>query len=544
MSSEPPIKRGRGRPRGSGIRPLIASVDSHEAVGKSKRSGIAKTKTPRNPPRRTGDSHSPYRSPNGDLSARRKSARTLIERTISGVISGDEDFDQEDELAERILNDEEDSEDEPEERLPGNVDNNLETASKRLRGRPRGARRKRSPTPQDLPSHEQYVFQNRPRGAKTSNNTLSSISLLNHEDYFTLIQSYVDPHLRERHHLELLHSRSFGQWTFELNEALNICLYGWGSKRNLVMKYAEWLHEKTTAAGYGQGPVIVVNGYTQTLTIRDIFNTIASAILGPNHGRKLGSQPAEVLNSVLSLLSNLKTEDPITLIVHSIDSTVLRRPGVQPLLAQLASHKALRLLATADHPSFALLWDSGLREQFNFVFHDCTTFHPYDLETDVVNDVHELLGRSGRRIGGKEGVSFVLKSLPENAKNLYRVLISEQLSAMEDSSDAEDEAGNTPTPQTISNSLRSEGSGIEYRILYQKALEEFICSSEMAFRTLLKEYASSSPLYIFEKYSLAKSPIRFHDHQMLSSRKDVLGTEYLWVPFSKEELESILVDLI
>jgi origin recognition complex subunit 2 len=28
---------------------------------------------------------------------------------------------------------------------------------------------------------------------------------------------------------------------------------------------------------------------------------------------------------------------------------------------------------------------------------------------------------------------------------------------------------------------------VEYRMVYNKAVEEFICSSEMAFRTLLKE---------------------------------------------------------
>jgi origin recognition complex subunit 2 len=32
-----------------------------------------------------------------------------------------------------------------------------------------------------------------------------------------------------------------------------------------------------------------------------------------------------------------------------------------------------------------------------------------------------------------------------------------------------------------------EEVAVEYRMLYNKAVEEFICSSEMAFRTLLKE---------------------------------------------------------
>jgi hypothetical protein len=37
---------------------------------------------------------------------------------------------------------------------------------------------------------------------------------------------------------------------------------------------------------------------------------------------------------------------------------------------------------------------------------------------------------------------------------------------------------------------------------------------------------------------------RFHDHQMIESRKDALGTEMLSVPFRKEELETILEDIM
>jgi origin recognition complex subunit 2 len=37
---------------------------------------------------------------------------------------------------------------------------------------------------------------------------------------------------------------------------------------------------------------------------------------------------------------------------------------------------------------------------------------------------------------------------------------------------------------------------------------------------------------------------RFHDHQIITSRKDALGTELLSVPLRKDELEAILEDLM
>ncbi|PHH91504.1 hypothetical protein CDD83_173 [Cordyceps sp. RAO-2017] len=152
-----------------------------------------------------------------------------------------------------------------------------------------------------------------------------------------------------------------------------------------------------------------------------------------------------------------------------------------------------------------MLWDVGLRSAFNFLFHDCTTFAPLAAELDVVDDVHDLLGRRARRVHGREGVAFVLRSLPENARNLFRLLVGEVLVAADDESAAD------------------EPAAVEYRMVYNKAVEEFICTSEMAFRTLLKE---------------------FHDHQIITSRKDAIGTELLSVPFPKEELEAMLEDLM
>lgn len=145
----------------------------------------------------------------------------------------------------------------------------------------------------------------------------------------------------------------------------------------------------------------------------------------------------------------------------------------------------------------------------------------------MIDDVNELLGRSGRTIKGKEGVGFVLRSLPENARNLYRVLVAEVLTMMaEGEDDAGAGRGEDDNEDAAAAGGKTQGGGdfgIGYRVLYQKAVDDFICSSEVAFRTLLKE---------------------FHDHQMVVSRRDGLGGEVLSVPFRREELETILEDLV
>lgn len=406
-----------------------------------------------------------------DRSARRKSARALIDRVV-----GDGGSDDDDQIGVDITRqiyessdaeDEDDGEDELEERTDGEaaglVEGDPATPSKtpaRRRGR---AKRARSPTPpRDLPPHELYFLHNKPGRPKTSDNTLASLNLLSHEEYFSILHDHQDRHAENIEYLESLHAESFPQWAFELSQGFSICLFGLGSKRPLLHKLATYIHSNNKTSKTA-GKIVMVNGYAHTTNLREILSVIASAI-DPSQ-RVPTAQPTIMIQSIISLLSASKLT--LTIIVNSIDATPLRKPGSQAILAQLAAHPQINLICSADTPDFTLLWDIGVRSDFNFVFHDCTTFSPFKVELDVVDDVHELLGRQSQRVNGREGVAFVLKSLTENAKNLFRLLVGEVLIAMEDEGD--------------------EDVGLEYRMVYNKAVEEFICSSEMAFRTLLKE---------------------------------------------------------
>ncbi|KAL4884149.1 origin recognition complex subunit 2-domain-containing protein [Aspergillus karnatakaensis] len=454
-----------------------------------------------------------------DRSAKKKSAQLLLDQ--------DEDtYDGGERLAEEIL---------AEEDAPGELDRKSNkiietveaddagekgdktgTAPKRRAGRPKGAKNKRSPTPEgELPAHERYFFQNRAGPPRTSNNNLNKVNLLTHEEYFEKHAKYQDPCKQETLFLNDLHRRSFSQWNFEFDQGFNICLYGYGSKRRLTHSFADWLYRKHSSS---PPSVVIVNGHTPNISIRSIFATLVTAVLGADIPSKMGAQPLEVLELLQSTLKSRPQQAPITVFINSIDAPSLRRASNQTLLARLAATPKINLLATADTPNFLLMWDISLRDQFNFVFHDCTTFKPFDAEFDVVEEVHNLLGRKGRRVGGKEGVEFVLKSLPENAQNLYRTLLTELLSMVDEGQNAEDDLEDTEGTRDPKDEL-----GIEFRALYQKASEEFIASSEMMFRTLLKE---------------------FHDHQMITSRMDTSGMEILGVPLSREEMEGVLEDLV
>ncbi|MCJ1406384.1 Origin recognition complex subunit 2 [Ptychographa xylographoides] len=500
-----------------------------------------------------------------DRSARRKSARNLIERTVTGNLSDDSELEAEESLAKQIWEDGEEDVDEDDEdtgsekaeeainpgiqlgeELPDDEAALTATPSKRRPGRPKGARQKRTPTPPaDLPAHEQYFFQNRPGKIKASSNTLSSISLLSHSDYHSRISSYTDPHTSSISFLHALHTRAFPQWIFELSQCFSLCLYGYGSKRALVTSFANHIHSVHPESS--PPTTIIVNGYHPTCTPAQILTTIIETLTPPLPG-PLPMQPPALLSHLLNHLATHPPSRPIYLLINSIDAPKLRKPVVQSLLASLAAQTSIYLLASADQPSFPLLWDVSLLAKFNFLFHDATTFVPYDDGQGtgevggVVDAVHELMGRKGIGRRGREGVGWVLQSLPENARGVFRILVGELLALdAHDSYDAhvdEDDSasddveaidGFEPTdvgPRGIRRKTRGgadEVLGVEYKMLYQKAVEEFLCSSEMAFRTLLKE---------------------FHDHQIIISRRDGSGAEVLGVPMRREELEGVLEDLV
>ena len=421
----------------------------------------------------------------------------------------------------------------------------------------------RMPTPpRDLPAHEHYFYQNRAgAGIKTSNNTLAAMRLLTYDEYFRLRETTAR-HEKEVAYLEALHAQSFAQWAFELAQGFSVCLYGYGSKQRVLRAFATALHRgtrdhaahkivmaNTSTAGVtvpagaaGSSAAVHASASAAASTLRDILLVMAAAatVMSAKSSKEASAPPPKLPSGaaageriVLGMLDRLGSHQTVTLVLNGIDSPSLRRPAAQATLARLAAHPRVRLLCAADTPGFALLWDGAARSQQNFVFHDATTFRPL-AGLDTVDEVHALLGRRVRRVGGKDGAAFVLRSLPENARMLFQLLIGEVLAADDgsggggggrggyggDDDDGYDDDGNMDSEDRDGGA--AESVALEYRMLYNKAVEEFICSSEMAFRTLLKE---------------------FHDHQMVTSRKDAFGTEMLSLPFRRDELEALLEDL-
>lgn len=56
-------------------------------------------------------------------------------------------------------------------------------------------------------------------------------------------------------------------------------------------------------------------------------------------------------------------------------------------------------------------------------------------------------------------------------------------------------------------------------------------------------YFRCSPLYFDFLHGQWLTRYRFLDHQMITNKKDALGTELISVPFRQDEMEAILEDV-
>ena len=491
-----PAKRKRGRPPGSGKKAETTPNGNHV--------------NPETPSK--GKGRVLFSAPSGSVGKGPASRLASVKDLSPSDDEGAEDL-----LVRQIREEKEADSD-----LSGDVPSDGEAVSASATPSKKGSRRRgkeRSPTSPDLPPYEHYFWQNRPGRVKLSNKPLP-VPLLTHEECHEHLASYKDPHSGAYESLRQVHIKSFPQWHFELSEDFNICLFGYGSKRRLVTDFAEFLYERLPRPP----KIFVINGYTQNLNLRHALTTLATLIYDckpTDLPGDLGSQPQDILNSMLNQMTENPPEDPVFVFVNSLDAVPLRRSPIPTLFAQLASHPSIHLLATCDTPNFPLLWDVALREQYCWVFHDTTTFQTFaGVEIpNVVDEVNELLGRSGRSIKGKGGAGFVLRSLPENARNLYRVLVAEILAGSSEGMDEIGEAIEGGDDTGNGGELR----GVERKALYQKAVEEFICSNEMGFGQLLNE---------------------FYDHDMLVDRRDVDGTKTLGVPWRRDECEELLEELL
>ncbi|ANB11412.1 origin recognition complex subunit 2 [Sugiyamaella lignohabitans] len=351
---------------------------------------------------------------------------------------------------------------------------------------------------------EGYFDQHKLR-EKISTTPFSRAPRIEYQEFVDSVRESTAIHEDARAYLSTLYRAMFPQWRFELMQNFSILFYGVGSKRNLIMDFV-------CTSIDPEIPVLVANGYNPATTLKEILNTAVTVLVKDEAIRSsFPRQPTELVEALLTHLAKPETDqsNQLLIVVHNLDGEALRADRWQAILARLVSAKQISLVASVDHIHAPILFDAARLSQYNFLWHDLTTFELYLTETSFEDPL--ALG-SDRSAVSSKGAKFVLSSLTNNARRLYQELICYQIAVMSE----------VLAPDDVNTSGTAQ-HGIEFKELYKQCAEQLIVSNELNFRTMLSE---------------------FFDHKMAARTKDQTGQEIIYVPFTKDAIEGILEELV
>ncbi|KAL3280423.1 hypothetical protein HHI36_017905 [Cryptolaemus montrouzieri] len=273
----------------------------------------------------------------------------------------------------------------------------------------------------------------------------------------------------------------FAKWLYVLHENFNILLYGLGSKKNVIDKFQyEFL---------GDSPVVVVNGFFPSLSIKDILDGIIVDLL------EVKRNPANVYEccDIIEQEFGNRMNTHLYLLVHNIDGAMLRNNKSQSVLARLANVENIHLVASIDHINGPLIWDHTKLSKFNYTWWDMTSFLPYVNETSFESSM--MIQKSGEF--ALSSLRNVFLSLTTNSKGIYLIILKYQLN----------------------NAKNQHYEGLAFKDLYSSCREAFLVSSDLALRAQLSEFV---------------------DHKMVKFKRSIDGVEHLVIPISNSLLQKFL----
>lgn len=200
--------------------------------------------------------------------------------------------------------------------------------------------RKKS-TSQYIIKTDDYFLNHSNKKILTSNHTLDKLDtprLPQDELQKLLKQTKIsEEHRKMMKNLKEANELQFQKWLHLLYENFNVLLYGLGSKRKLLEQFQKEYLQNV--------PVIVVNGFFPSISIKDILDSILLNILEAKEGGSGLFEACEIVEQKFNIYSDLH----LFIIIHNIEGDMLRNNKCQNVLARLADIRNIHLIATIDH---------------------------------------------------------------------------------------------------------------------------------------------------------------------------------------------------
>ncbi|XP_032757067.1 origin recognition complex subunit 2 isoform X2 [Rattus rattus] len=330
---------------------------------------------------------------------------------------------------------------------------------------------------------EEYFEAHSSSKVLTSDRTLQKLrrARVDQKTLRNLLSKFVPSFSTEIGQLNQQHERLFDKWILQLRLGFNIVLYGLGSKRDLLEKFRTTMLQDSIH--------VVINGFFPGISVKSILNSITEDVLS-----HMGTFQS-VLDQRDWIMNRFKEDSSLELflLIHNLDSQMLRGDNSQQILGQLSSLRNVYLIASIDHLNAPLMWDHAKQSLYNWLWYETTTYSPYTEETSYENSL--LVKQSGSL--PLSSLIHVLRSLTPNARGIFRLLMKYQLD-------------NQDCPSYI---------GLSFQDFYQQCREAFLVNSDLTLRAQLTE---------------------FRDHKLIRTKKGTDGVEYLLIPVDSGTLADFL----
>ncbi|XP_029789967.1 origin recognition complex subunit 2 [Suricata suricatta] len=330
---------------------------------------------------------------------------------------------------------------------------------------------------------EEYFEAHSSSKVLTSDRTLQKLkrAKLDQQTLHNLLSKVSPSFSAELKQLNQQYEQLFHKWMLQLRLGFNIVLFGLGSKRDLL--------ERFRSAVLQDSIHVVINGFFPGISVKSILNSITEEVL--DHMGTFRS----LLDQLDWIVNKFKEDSSLELflLIHNLDSQMLRGDKSQQIIGQLSSLRNICLIASIDHLNAPLMWDHAKQSLYNWLWYETTTYSPYTEETSYENSL--LVKQSGSL--PLSSLTHVLRSLTPNARGIFRLLIKYQLD-------------NQDNPSYI---------GLSFQDFYQQCREAFLVNSDLTLRAQLTE---------------------FRDHKLIRTKKGTDGVEYLLIPVDNGTLTDFL----
>ncbi|OWM80740.1 hypothetical protein CDL15_Pgr006770 [Punica granatum] len=190
--------------------------------------------------------------------------------------------------------------------------------------------------------------------SKKSGRKVSDIQVVDEQELIAAVANIEPKHEKEIAALKDSYKSSYSEWVFLLRCGFGLLFYGFGSKKALIEDFASTALSEYT--------VVVVNGYLQSINVKQVVVTVAELLLEflksrkkspkanlPNLQQPFSSRSMEDLFSFLDGSWMEGNDCFVCVVIHNIDGPGLRDSDTQRCLAQLAACSNVRIIASIDH---------------------------------------------------------------------------------------------------------------------------------------------------------------------------------------------------